>query len=322
MSPFESGEAAAKLAGKLQKPWVADLRDPWALDEMAVYPTALHRHLELRRMRRVLGSASAIVMNTPEAEIRVRTRLPELSERLAPAIPNGFDQADFDAPLDRPRIPRFRIVHAGYLHTELGLQHRSTARIRRLLGGELVEVDILTRSHLYLINAIHQLAEEDPGLTSAVEVVLAGVLTASDTAVANGRVRAVGFLTHSETVQLMRTADLLFLPLHNVPPGYRAGIVPGKLYEYLASGRPILAAVPDGDARDILVEAGNAFICRPDDSAAMKTAIRGEIERWHARQPATPPRPEVVARYERRRLTRALAAVFDEVLGVSSPSRG
>ena len=50
----------------------------------------------------------------------------------------------------------------------------------------------------------------------------------------------------------MRSADLLFLPMHDLPPGARAGLIPYKTYEYLAAGRPILAAVPDGDVRDML----------------------------------------------------------------------
>ena len=52
----------------------------------------------------------------------------------------------------------------------------------------------------------------------------------------------------------MRSADLLFLPMHDVPPGSRVGIVPGKTYEYLAWETPILAAVPDGDIAEILTE--------------------------------------------------------------------
>src|SRR5262249_25393389 len=66
MAPYETAEAAAQLARELGKPWVADLQDPWALDEMWIYPTRLHHRREISRMRRLLGSADAIVMNTPE----------------------------------------------------------------------------------------------------------------------------------------------------------------------------------------------------------------------------------------------------------------
>ena len=47
------------------------------------------------RMRRLLATASAIIMNTPEAAKRVRRRFPDLAGRVADAIPNGFDPADF-----------------------------------------------------------------------------------------------------------------------------------------------------------------------------------------------------------------------------------
>ena len=76
MSPFESAAAAASLAQRLGVPWVGDLGDPWALDEMIVYPTRVHRSRELAKMRRELASADAVVMSTPEAVRRVRSAIP------------------------------------------------------------------------------------------------------------------------------------------------------------------------------------------------------------------------------------------------------
>src|SRR5262249_36267173 len=52
--PYGSGEATARLARALGKPWIVDLQDPWALDEMWLYPTKLHRRIDLHRMRAIL----------------------------------------------------------------------------------------------------------------------------------------------------------------------------------------------------------------------------------------------------------------------------
>jgi glycosyltransferase involved in cell wall biosynthesis len=273
MSPFESGEAAAGLARSLGCPWVADLRDPWALDEVAVYPTRLHRARELRRMRHVLAQADAVIMNTPEATRQLVARLPEIDPTQVHTIPNGFDREDFDDPEPTGDERAFRIVHAGYLHTELGHRLRRGQRLRRRLGGFEVDVDLVARSHVYLLAAVEQVIESNTaGLPIEVP------------------------------------------PMHDLPEGVRATIVPGKTYEYLASGRPILAAVPDGDARDLLGQAPTARLCRPADTAEMADVIRDlAARRATGRMPTH--EPDAVAPFERRLLTERLVETFDSVAG-------
>jgi len=317
MQPYASAAAGAALSRELDRPWVADLGDPWALDEMMVYPSALHRRRELHRMGSVLETASAIVMSTPEAARRLVEHFPQLADKPVVAIPNGFDATDFTARVIPRTDGRFRLVHTGYLHTELGQQLRRTRALRRMLHGAVSGLDILTRSHVFVLEALDRLMRADPRARDDVEFHLAGVLTDADreAAARSPAVLLLGYTTHAESIQLMRTADLLFLPMQNLPPGVRSTIVPGKTYEYLASGAPILAAVPDGDARDILGEAGNAILCRPDDVEGMTAALAGRLERFRAGVAPDPPDPEVVARFEYRHLAGRLAAVFDGVLG-------
>jgi glycosyltransferase involved in cell wall biosynthesis len=111
----------------------------------------------------------------------------------------------------------------------------------------------------------------------------------------------------------MRAADLLFLPMHDLPEGARATVVPGKTYEYMASGQPILAAVPEGDAHDLLSTAGTAFLCRPKDVDQMAAAIVEAYERSRSGAPLPAPPAELLRRYEYRRLARELASVFDQL---------
>ena len=319
MSPFESGEAAARLAGDTGKPWVADLRDPWALDEWRVYPTALHRRLELRRMGRALASADAIVMNTREAARALVARFPELARKPVLTIPNGFDASDFAGPAPDRSDGAFRIVHAGAVHTDV--DPKSTRTARRLLGGEASGLDISTRSHLVLLQAVAAALAARPELRTKLEVHLAGVISDADRALLPEDVVHVhGYLPHAQTIALLRSADLLFLPMHDLPAGVRSRIVPGKTYEYLGAGRPVLGALPDGDARDLLVEAGNAVLCRPGDVDGMARLVLGQVERAERGEPMPAPRPDVLARYERRALTARLAEVFDGVAGPDAAS--
>jgi glycosyltransferase involved in cell wall biosynthesis len=316
MQPYVSAEAGAALSQVLGRPWVADLGDPWALDEMMIYPSGLHRSLVLRRMGRLLGTASAIVMSTPEAVDRLLRRFPELADRPVLAIPNGFDPDDFEAVPPPRNDGKFRIVHTGYLHTALGLQHRRRRLLRRALRGSVEGLEILTRSHVYLVDAINRLLARRPELEDTIELHLAGALTDDDRDVASRSpvAKLHGYMTHADSIRLMKSADLLFLPMQALPSGVRATIVPGKTYEYLAAGRPILAAVPAGDAREILEEAGNAILVDPDDAEGIAAGIEGELERRSRGAAPASPDPDVVSRYEYGNLAKELARVFDAVL--------
>lgn len=314
--PYETTFVASRLSGELGIPWVADLLDPWALDEMRMHVSGFHRRRDLAKMRRGLAGASAIVMSVQEARRRVEVEFPSLSPVLTEPIGVGFDGDDFGRPFEAARDSTFKIVHTGFLHTEAGLRHRKTARLRRLLRGEYLPADLLTRSHVFLLEAVQRLLEEDPALADVIEVQLAGAPTDADRAVAERSpvARLLGFVPHSQTIGLIRSAELLFLPMHDVTPPHKAGLIPGKTYEYLASGRPILAAVPAGDARDLLEAAGNAHVCAPTDVEGMARAIRTELDRWRAGVAPKPPVAAVVDRFERRAIAGQLAAVFDRVL--------
>jgi glycosyltransferase involved in cell wall biosynthesis len=312
ISPYSTAGAAATVGRRLGVPVIFDFEDPWALDEMLVHETALHARLERRTMGRKLARADAIVMNTPEAAARVRATFPRLAGTPVLAIANGFDAADFAAP-ERERPPgAFRIVHTGSLHTELGGQRRL---LRRLVGGATAGVEFKARSLVYLTRALDELDEADPGFADRVELHLAGRLTDGDRAVIAHLpfVHEHGFLPHDETIALIRSADLLFLPMHDVQPGRRVSIVPCKTYEYLASRRPILAAVPDGDARDLLAAAGTARLCRPTDVAALKDALVAALDDARQGVPAPTPEDPVLEQFEWRSLTRQIAGVIDSV---------
>jgi glycosyltransferase involved in cell wall biosynthesis len=316
ISPYSTAGAAGEVARKLGLPAIFDFEDPWALDEMLIHETALHARLERRTMGRKLAAADAIVMNTPEAAARLRESLPHLARIPVYAIPNGYDADDFRGPEPERRPDAFRIVHTGSLHTELGGQRRL---LRRVVGGATRGVEFAARSLVYLTRALDELIEDEPALVDRIELHLAGRLTDGDREVVAHLpfVHEHGFLPHDETIALVRSADLLFLPMHDVPAGRKLTIVPCKTYEYLASGRPILAAVPDGDARDLLHAAGSARICRPTDVAALRAALLDELARAESGIAAAKPPDAVLRQVEWRTLTRRIADVVDAVADAS-----
>lgn len=313
MSPFSDAGFAARLAARCGVPWIADLRDPWALDEFQVYRTRWHRVLARRQMRRALQTASLIVMNTPEAALALRRAFPEFDAQRVASITNGFDADDLMPSAAGHRTDRFTLVHAGFLHAAAGLRQQRQAWQYRLLGRIEPGVEILPRSHFYLLQALARWRAEDPGIERHVRFLLAGELRPTDQELvirspAAPLTTVTGYLPHAESVRLVRDAGLLFLPMHKLPPGRRATIVPGKTYEYLASGRTILAPVPQGDARDFLTEARTGLVCEPDDVNAMVAHLRTHFRSWSKGEHPAQVDSACIARFERKELTRQLAS--------------
>ena len=96
------------------------------------------------------------------------------------------------------------------------------------------------------------------------------------------RLELLPYLPHREALELQRDseANLLLLP----EAAGRGKVVPsGKIFEYLAAERPILAAVPtDGAAADLVRETGAGVVVAPDDERGLREAILGLHARWRA----------------------------------------
>jgi hypothetical protein len=107
----------------------------------------------------------------------------------------------------------------------------------------------------------------------------------------------------------------LFLPMQALPSGERARIVPGKTYEYLAARTPILAAVPEGDARDFVLASGLGDVCEPDDVDAMVASLRAHSGASGGEAAGAP--ADFTRQFERKELTRQLAEALTSVIAAA-----
>lgn len=326
VSPFEDLQIAAELSRRHGIPWVADLRDPWALDEFTMYRTRWHRERQILQMRRDLSGASLVIMNTPEAERRLRDTVGLSPTQRCTSITNGFDGRDYgigDASNARNECKAsLRIVHSGYLHAELGLKQRRWRMLDRILGRSICGVRLLSRSHYYLIRGLELGLQAGREELRNVLVDLVGVCSGVDKELVEGskvakQFRLHGYQEHHKCVDFVKGADLLFLPMHSIRKGHRSSIVPGKLYEYIATGRPVLGAVPPGDARDFLSAYGNVHLCDPEDSRGILQIILDCLQAKASGGAGRSVNLEFVRQFERRALTARLAAALHELLGAS-----
>ncbi|MCA8960437.1 MAG: glycosyltransferase [Planctomycetes bacterium] len=321
MSPFELTRVGDAILERTDIPVVYDLRDPWALDGWRLYATRRQWVADLRRMREALASASGVVANTPESKRAFLAEVPGLADERVTVINNGFDPEDFDLSMGPLESDRLWIVHTGTLHSRTLYEYQGLkGRLKRLRHFRPEPIDTSGRTPLHLLRALRWLRETSHPLADRFRVALVGLKDPEtercvrESGVAE-MVRIEGYLSHRESVAWLRRAHALFLPLHGFPPGEdtrRSLIVPGKVYEYLAARRPILACLPPGDAREIVEESGNAFIADPVDARSIAdalVALAEDVERRGIEREL----PPTLLRYERGRLTEKLAQFLTRI---------
>lgn len=326
MSPFHDTHLAESISRENGIPWIADLRDPWALDEFQVHKTRFHRRAELKKMGRQLQSAAAIIMNTPEAAKQLREAKLVPSSTPIFSITNGFDEEDFKPAPPSVNNSEFTIVHTGHFHTGQGLRQVKRKLEYLALGRTKGKVNFLSRSPYYLMQALDLWASRASRVMDKLRVRFIGPISSDDQGIidqskASAIVDTPGYLSHGDSVKALQSANLLFLPMHSLPDGTRSTIVPGKAYEYMAAAAPILAAVPQGDAQDFLIKSGLGLICRPDDPEAMASILSAQFKKWKAEEKPPTPNSDYIRKFERKELSKELASVIKSVLQhrLSSP---
>jgi glycosyltransferase involved in cell wall biosynthesis len=125
--------------------------------------------------------------------------------------------------------------------------------------------------------------------------------------------KLLGYRPHDESVAWLKSADLLFLPNHTPLDGGPALIVPGKTYEYLAAGRPILAMGPTGDMREFVERCGAGICCDGADVASASEALKKFYDAKIRGVSAITRDTTAIESFNRRTLAEKLAKALDSV---------
>jgi len=180
------------------------------------------------------------------------------------------------------------------------------------------------RTITHLLGGLRRLRQGDGAASAQLRIALvgaadAGTLRCIEESGVGEAVTCVGFVSHTESVRWLLKSDALFLPLHDTARGQRSLIVPGKTYEYLAAGRPILGCVPDGDARDLIGASRWGYLSRPTDENEIATTLARMLADWRAGRFDQCQQESWVHAFERRELSRLL----DQFLrGITKPYCG
>lgn len=286
----------AHLAGLALKrasglPWVADFRDGWTFEppNKVVLNSAARRSIERVLERVVVLNADRIVTVNDVLAADLRRRYPVRADRVR-VISNGYDPAERPTARLRRDDGRFLIVHTGAL---------AHSRDHTTIDG--------------LLAALHQLCRQHEALIERLDICFVGDLSENERALINASnlhmcVRTMGPLSHQDALQIQVDADVLLL----VTATNAVSVTTSKIFEYLVSGRPILALTGHTAAAALIEELDAGMVVAPDDVGAICRALDVFYQRWQAGQLPTRV-DERVRRYDRRILSGELAAIFDEL---------
>ncbi|HMH50449.1 MAG TPA: glycosyltransferase [Candidatus Acidoferrum sp.] len=266
--------------------WIADFRDPWVNNpgKSRSIRSTLSDTFDRRAEAAVVKRADAVLSTTAQLRRQFLDRYPGRATRFHTVI-NGVDYDDFTGVRNHANL-KFTIAHFGTMYYKRSPDPLFAA------ARFLVDAGVLPRETVALVFAgctedgiDLQAAARRHGVSELLEM--------------------VGLVSRPRALEMMVNAGALLLFAQDQPLQ-----IPAKAYEYIASGRPIIAVTGEGATADLIRRTGAGTVVGGDDAEALRAAILDAYNAWK-RQPFDGPsqRPRD-PHLDRRRLTGQLAALL------------
>jgi len=280
---------ALGLKQQFNIPWIADFRDPWTqIDfynqlQLTKWADRTHKKLE----KSVLKSANKVV--TVSGHWAEDLKL--LCDRNIDVITNGFDADDFTTTEDTNLMPGFLFHHIGALNKD-----RNPHTLWKVLGELCKENNAFKRD----------LKLKFTGKTDAAvfeSLKKQGIFENAE---------KTDYMAHSEVVKLLLKSPVLLLPLNDTPN--ILGIVPGKLFEYLAAKRPIFAiGNVEGDTAKIIADAHAGTMVGFKDEENTKKRVLELYEQFNKQILQID--STSIEKYSRRSCAESYTKLLNEIVG-------
>jgi glycosyltransferase involved in cell wall biosynthesis len=261
--------------------WISDLRDPWTdiYYYNQFYPTCFSKMIDRRFEKKVLLSADKIITVGKSLRDIFSEKIPDVRNRIE-VITNGFDEDDFKG-LSSTNTGKFTISYIG------------------------------TLSDSYPVKGIMDAINSFSNKGNEVNLKFVGTVSPKVQALIHSRIERasvefIPYVDHSAAIRYMIDAKVLLL----IIPDHRSNrsIITGKLFEYIASGKPVICLGPvDGDAAEIIRESRNGNSFNYYDSTGIEAFLSNLI--------SNPGLYETTASssFSRKKLTASLSIILNEV---------
>lgn len=261
--------------------WVADFRDPWTTihyhQSLRLNKRAQKKHLKLES--KVLNNSDLVVVTSA----RTKKEFQKITSVPIEVISNGYDILEKIVPnLD----PQFSIAHIGSL-----LTNRNPELLWEILS-ELKDKNKVFSKNL-LIKLVGTVSED--------------VLKSLAVFGLTENYKTLGYVSHQEAIQIQHDAQVLLLVEMDSPE--TKSIIPGKLFEYVAANRPILAIGPEGsDVEAIIKETNTGVYFTYTDKEKLKQQLQLYYEAYLRANLNV--NSKNIQKYSRSALTKSLSTIL------------
>lgn len=282
---------ALEIKRKLNIPWLADFRDPWTnidfYTRLRLTPWADRKHQLLEKK----------VLQTADMVDTVSWSWAEDFKRILPreieVITNGYDPEDFEFEELEPD-QHFSIIHIGSFNKDRNPEALWVALAGMADSDEQFRKDLRIRFAGQTDGSILQSLSEK-GLKDNCE--------------------DFGYLVHKKSLSLLKQSQVLLLPLNDAPNV--SGIIPGKLFEYMAAEKPILVIGPqDGDTARIIRESGAGHVAGFNETDDIRRIVEEYYQSWLNKSNDAISRD--LLKYSRKQITGQLVQTFEKILHTSA----
>ncbi len=287
--PYTCAMIARKLKRKTGLPWIAGFRDPWtgflSTPKRWWLPAMIDRHFE----RTVFSECDKMDVAWEGILKDFHRKYPAIPTDKAHHLPNGFDSKDFPAVevLDREH---FTVTYTGSLYGKRN-PAKFFAAVASLVEAGRIDVNKIRLRFIGRFGAEVREMFEHPVLRSAIVV--------------------QEYMPHAESVRHLFESDALLMIVDDFQGNEE--IVPGKVYEYIGSGRPVITLAPIGAVTKVIEETQSGRCARSQDIAGIADIMLDMYEQWLEGRLGSDQRRELVRQFERREVTRKLAGLLDEL---------
>lgn len=289
--PWSGHWLAKALSRKFAVPWIADFRDPWTLGNVNLKDRSVFSSMVDRRLEAgVVGQASELTFTSKATEQLYRQHYPEQRSKMH-TIYNAFDDELYEK-------------------TEMKQNLFDDSKLNLLFFGKFRRLSPAKP----FIDLLDTLA---PEVADNIIMHSFGPLSDADRAYA-ARHNCMDNFTQLDPIPaeqmraILPAADILWLSTNQD----RAHIIPAKLWDYLAAGRPIISTAPNPEIKEILESTRTGIQFSPDDENALIHLLQ-QCVRAKRDGEVLPidfdPEKKGVKQYEATQATRSLAQLFDSI---------